>query len=121
MKIKSDFITNSSSTSFILAFKGEYSHKKILKAYGIEKGSPLEEILDDFFYQLDFNELDENQLQNYELEIYGKKIKELKEKGMKIYKGRFSDDEGLLDAFFCNDSFLIESEEICLDARSGSY
>ncbi len=115
MKIKGDFITNSSSTSFLLAFKGEYSHKKLLVASGIEKNSILEEIFEDFFKSIDFEPLDISKLDEYTLNKYGHKIEKLKERGLKIYTGEFSSNQDLIESFFCQDAFLIEDEEIYFD------
>ena len=115
MKIKGDFITNSSSTSFLLAFKGEYSYKKILAASGIEENSILLEIFDDFFSSIEYEPLVISELDEYTLEIYRDKIEDLEKKGMKIYTGKFSSDQGLLENFFCQDDFLIEDEEVYFD------
>lgn len=120
MKIKRDFITNSSSTSFLLAFKDEYPNKnilakKILTVSGVDENSVLSDIFEDFFNSIDLEPLNIYELDSYSLEIYKDKIEELKNKGMKIYTGKFSSDNGLIESFFCQDTFLIEDEEIYFD------
>lgn len=115
MKIKTDFITNSSSTSFILAFNDEFSSKKIIKAFGIKENSILTEIFEDFLSELEYKELDEKELREYEKEMYKddlEKINELRKKGKKVYMGYLSSDNSLLESFFCQDAYLIENEEI---------
>lgn len=115
MKIKGDFITNSSSTSFLLAFKNDYSHKKLIAASGIKENSILAEIFEDFFCSLSYEPLEITELNRYDSEIYKEKIENLEKKGMKVYIGSFSSDNGLIESFFCQDAFLIEDEEIYFD------
>lgn len=122
MKIKRDFITNSSSTSFILMFKNDFDEKKLLTAFGIEENSVLAEIFEDFitslglYEKLDLHEYEEKILKE-ELE----KLKDAKKEGKKIYFGKLATDEGLLESFFCQDSFLIDTEEIYFNGRINMY
>lgn len=91
MKIKTDFITNSSSTSFILAFNPERANKEVvtsnlIKAFGINEDSILREIFEDFLYHLNYEEFDKKNLTSYQLNIYKDeldKINELKKKDLK--------------------------------------
>ena len=41
MKIRSSFVSNSSSSSFLLAFKGELDKEELIKAFKVPKDSPL--------------------------------------------------------------------------------
>ena len=41
MKIKNDFVTNSSSTSYLLSLKDSFSKESFLKAIGVEQESLL--------------------------------------------------------------------------------
>lgn len=120
MKIKTDFITNSSSTSFILAFNPENSNKEVvtsnlIKAFGIEEDSILKEVFEDFLYHLDYEEFNEISLKPYQIETYEdelKKIRELENKGFKIYIGTLRTDNSILEQFLCEDIFCVESDEI---------
>ena len=48
MKIRIDFVTNSSSSSFILGVKGELTKDKILNALKVPKDSLLKKVADEF-------------------------------------------------------------------------
>ena len=49
MKIKTDFITNSSSTCFVIMFKGELSLSQFIKAIGISSDSNFLDIYEELF------------------------------------------------------------------------
>ena len=47
MKIRNGFVTNSSSTSFILSMKEEFTEENFISALGAEGDSPLNKIFED--------------------------------------------------------------------------
>ena len=49
MKIRKGFVTNSSSTSFIISLKDEYSKDNFMKAIGADGNSPMNKIFEDLF------------------------------------------------------------------------
>ena len=56
MKIKTDFVTNSSSTSFLLISKEEgLTEKDFMDLMGVNKDSDFYQIVEDLFYQINSN------------------------------------------------------------------
>ena len=53
MKIRDGFVSNSSSSSFIVAYKGEKpTQEQVMEAVGIAKGSPAAELFGGIFKEL---------------------------------------------------------------------
>lgn len=120
MKIKTDFVTNSSSTNFILATSIELTEENFLDLVGIKEGSPLKPIFAGL-YLLITERMEELNDWSFEEKIdqYHKsleeKIKRLKDEGRHIYAGRLSSDGQPIEQFFCTESFEAENEYIYLN------
>lgn len=135
MKIKRDFITNSSSTSFILAFQGEFSREKILSAFGVEKDSLMQDFFDSLIYDMERDIMPAKEYcaryesgESYKEFIVSRfgqeaidRINELETEGFTIYMGRLSSDESMMEVFLCTESFLIDEKGIYINGKDNAW
>ena len=55
MKYRNGFVTNSSSTSFIISIKSEFSKESFMSGIGADGESPMNVIFEDLFDAIDMN------------------------------------------------------------------
>lgn len=130
MKYRAGFVSNSSSSSFIVAVRGDnkldvdtlVSHFKVLQTsplYDIAVGMA-QVIVDrsrlydeeEILYQFGYSSIDEA------VEDNNRHAKLLKE-GYTVYSGYASDEDGGIEAMVCNTSMDYESEDIVLYSEGG--
>lgn len=129
MKIRVGYVTNSSSTNFMILSKKELTPEYLYKKLGFKKNSIIKDkamnlchdILRGACDGLRWNGIDELNEENVK-EIFGDKaariFSEKKAKGFFAYLGYTSSDDGALTCFFTTDSFEIDDRDFYINARN---
>jgi hypothetical protein len=126
MKVRSGFVTNSSSTNFLIISKEELTTEYLMKKLGFAPNSKLlntgyslaKDILNGAHSGLRWFNFDEI---NYEavLEVFGeesaKKYLELDKQGFFTYLGHTNSDDDYLTAFMTMDNFVIDDKDFYMD------
>ncbi len=133
MKIKFDFVTNSSSTSFVYISDEELSEEVFLKAAGVEADSPV----GDLFRQM-HSEIS-TAIRHYGKQITTKeaadslagsheftpevveKMKEAIEQGKNVVTSELSSDGPLAESLLCMTMFEIESDHFYINAYNNFW
>jgi len=133
MKARIGFVSNSSSSSFVLGVKGDLS-KELEKLEKKEKksGGLFSSLISSAIAVIEQNchEFDENEAlleygcedpKEFYKEYEGKKIKSLLDEGYKVYTGSWSDDGGEpIEAVLCNTDFNYKSKTLVI-LHDGGY
>lgn len=126
MKIRAGFVSNSSSTSFLVIAKDDLNRADFFELMGIRPDSPIAELFGQFYEDVvqntettvDFRTVKsdapaETWFRKDRLSPYMVvKLREAKERGLKAYYGRLHSDENMIQSFFCTDSFEVENDKI---------
>lgn len=132
MRIRQGFVSNSSSSSFLLATKGEVTQERLLGLFGVSKDSFLYSFAEEiaaFFSDVGGMEKFETveELRQYHdwgseerfRERYAQEIT-LIENGWLIYNGSASDEayDGV-ERWICNQRISFESDDLILETEGG--
>lgn len=137
MKIRKGFVTNSSSTSFIISLKETYSKDNFMTAIGADGDSPMNKIFADLFYAIEDdkkNIIDAVKDYDNEIEVgefllkqgFSKDtiaaVEKLLSEGREVYFGRLSSDgETASEVFFCCESFILCDDNIYFNGNIGGW
>lgn len=127
MKIRTGFITNSSSTNFLIISKKELDEEYLFKKLGFVEGGALEtqgrELCEDIMDAIsgglryhDYNEITYDRIK----EVFGDRSAKFynENSGYYAYWGYTSSDQSPITQFFTTDSFEIEDKGFYLNGRS---
>ncbi|RWX69388.1 hypothetical protein EN780_06420 [Mesorhizobium sp. M4B.F.Ca.ET.089.01.1.1] len=127
MKVKMDFVSNSSSTSFVYIAKEMLSKQDFLDAAGVSADSPLASLFEEMFYQIksgiergdtlhSLDQVDELEgRHDFTPEVLDRMRKAL-EQGQTVTTGHLSSEESLAESVLCMEIFEIESERFYINA-----
>lgn len=129
MIIRDGFVTNSSSTNFMIISKEKLSGEYLLDKLGFKKGSGISEaavsLADDIVSAtksgVRWFEVDQIDYETI-LKIFGKdsaeRFKEMSEKGYYTYIGHTNSDDDYLTSFMTMDSFVIDEKDFYMDGKN---
>ena len=129
MKFRQDFVTNSSSTSFIISLRNEWNEKSFYKSIGLLDDSAFRSLFAELYKAINFNKEEitayikkyypeEKSVESFLLSQHFSReivetVSQLINDGRTVYYGKLSsEDGGAVEAFFCMESFLVCNDDI---------
>ena len=128
MKIRAGFVSNSSSTSFLIIAKRDLNRADFFELMGISLNSPIADLFSEFYESVVENTRSEVDFKTVHTdtppetlfetrrghlsERMLEKIRDAKKRGLKAYYGWLDSETSPIQSFFCTDSFEAENEKM---------
>jgi len=137
MKIRPGFVSNSSSTSFLVIAKEEFNADSLRRLMGVDDTSPLAGMFDQLYSELVEGVDVELDLSKVSLKkdvkdlsmLYGKtlsahmleRLNAQRGQKVKAFFGYLSSDNSPVESFFCTDSFEEENDQIYINGLENAW
>lgn len=128
MKVRIGYVTNSSSTNFLILSRKELTAEYLYRKLGFKKNSPIKgaamEMCESILFgtrnglrYFDIENLDYDSVKESFGEATAIKFEKYRKKGFKAYMGYTSSGDGTLTDFFTTDSFELKENGLYVFAR----
>lgn len=133
MKINNGFVTNSSSTSYVVSCTNTLTKKSFMSAFGVSEESLLYDIYEKLYYTIKqtLKPLPQGEnIDSFLESIYindesdKEEIKKRYLKGESVFYGELHDSGdygGMIEAFYSHESLVVIGDDIYLNLRNSVY
>lgn len=138
MKIRNGYVTNSSSTSFLISLKKDWGKETFMSAVGADDVSPMNQIFEELFEIINdqkqeiHRKIKESDKKDLTVSEFLKKegfdpetveiVEKLIAEGRTVYYGEMDSESGSsTETYFCCKSFVVCEDDIYFNGSIGSW